>query len=114
MIATSRPLRSIDHRRDLNESDSSPYIIDFFAGRDRLLAEIDQTTKQFEIERRERSAELFDPLEDWLYSLISAAGLVSVILAILCMAQFRTPGTRLTEQQPVSHTESFYNNPKSR
>jgi hypothetical protein len=116
MIATSRHLRSIDHRADLNESpaDSSPYVIDFFAGRDRLLAEIDQATKQFEMERRERSAELFDPLEDWLYSLISAAALVSVILAILCMAQFRTPGTRLPEQQPISHTESFYNNVKSR
>ena len=57
--------------------------------------------------------ELFDPLEDWLYSLISAAALVSVILAILCMAEFRTPGTRLPEQQPISHTESFYNDAKA-
>jgi hypothetical protein len=124
MTATSRPLRSIDHRADLNEppADSSPYIIDFFAGRDRLFAETDQATKQFEIEQRVRTAaarskrrdELFDPLEDWLYSLISAAALVSVILAILCMAEFRTPGTRLPEEQPISHTESFYNDAKSR
>jgi hypothetical protein len=94
MTATSRPLRSIDHRADLNEppADSSPCTIDFFADRDRLVTDIDQATKQFEIElpvrtdaaRRERPAELFDPLEDWLYSLISAAALVSVIiLAIL-------------------------------
>ena len=124
MIATSRPLRSIDHCANLNElpADSSPCIIDFFAGRDRLLAETDQATIQFEIEqpvrttavRSERRNELFDPLEDWLYSLISAAALVSVILAILCMAKFRTPGTRLPEQQPISHTESFYNDAKSR
>jgi hypothetical protein len=94
MTATSGPLRSLDYRTDLNEppADSSPCIIDFFAGRDRLLAEIDQTTKQFEIEqpartaaaRHQRPSELFDPLEDWLNSLISAAALVSVmILAIL-------------------------------
>ena len=124
MTATSRPLRSVDHRADLNEppADSSPCIIDFFAGRDHLLAEIDQTTEQFEIEqpvrraaaRSERPNELFDPLEDWLYSLISAAALVSVILAILCMAEFRAPGTQLPEQQPISHTESFYNDVKSR
>ena len=58
MTATSRPLRSIDYRADLNEppADSSPYIIDFFAGRDRLLAETDQATKQFEIERLVRTA----------------------------------------------------------
>ena len=124
MTATSRPLRSFDHHPDLNEppADSSPYIIDFFAGRDRLLAEIDQATEEFEIEqpvrtaasRSERPDELFDPLEDWLYSLISAAALVSVILAILCMAEFRTPGTQLPKQQPISHTESFYNDAKSR
>ena len=102
-------------------ADSSPCIIDFFAGRDRLLAEIDQATEEFEIEqpvrtaasRSERPDELFDPLEDWLYSLISAAALVSVILAILCMAEFRMPGTRLPEQQPISHTESFYNDAKA-
>jgi len=124
MTATSRPLRSIDHRADLNKlpADSSPCIIDFFAGRDRLLAETDQATIQFEIEqpvrtataRSERPDELFDPLEDWLYSLTSAAALVSVILAILCMAKFRAPGIQLPEQQPISHTESFYNDAKSR
>ncbi len=124
MTATSRPLRSIDHRADLNEppADSSPCIIDFFAGRDLLLAEIDQTTKQFEIEQpvrtaaawRERSAELFDPLEDWLYSLISTAALVSVIiLSILSMAAFRMPRTRLPGQQPISHTESSPMTPKA-
>ena len=82
MTITSSPLQSSDHRAHLNESpaDSSPYIIDFFAGRDRLLAEIDQAT-------RKGAVELFDPLEDWLDSLISAAALVSVIIAILSMAE---------------------------
>ena len=109
MTVTSSPLQSSDHRADLNESpaDSSPCIIDFFAGRDRLLAEIDQAT-------RKRSVELFDPLEDWLNSLISAAALVSVIIAILSMAESRTPDRRPAEQQLISHTESFYNDAKSR
>jgi len=58
MTATSRPLRSIDHRANLNElpADSSPCIIDFFSGRDRLLAETDQATEQFEIEQPVRTA----------------------------------------------------------
>jgi hypothetical protein len=109
MTVTSSPLQSSDHRAHLNESpaDSSPYIIDFFAGRDRLLAEIDQAT-------RRRPVELFDPLEDWLSSLISAAALVSVIIAILSMAESRTPDRRLPAQQLISHTESFYNDAKSR
>jgi hypothetical protein len=115
MTASSTPLRSIDHRAELNEppADSSPCIIDFFAGRDRLLTEIGQTTKRFDVEqpvraagaRHGRSAELFDPLEDWLYSLISAAALVSVILAILCMAEFKLPRARLPGRQPISQTE---------
>ena len=110
MTVTSSPLQSSDHRAHLNESpaDSSPCIIDFFAGRDRLLAEIDQAT-------RRRPVELFDPLEDWLSSLISAAALVSLIIAILSMAESRTPDRRrLPEQEPISHTESFYNDAKSR
>ena len=58
MTATSRPLRSIDHRADLNEppADSSPCIIDFFAGRDRLIAETDRATKKFEFEQAVRTA----------------------------------------------------------
>lgn len=78
MTIASSSLQPSDHRAHLDESpaDSSPCDIDFFAGRDRLLAEIDQAT-------RKRSVELFDPLEDWLNSLISAAAVVSVILAIL-------------------------------
>ena len=107
MTITSSPLQPSDHCARLDESpaDSSPCIIDFFAGRDRLLAEIDPAT-------RKRPVELFDPLEDWLNSLISAAALVSVILAILCMAELKMPRTRLPVQQPISHTESFYNDGK--
>jgi hypothetical protein len=78
MTIASSPLAASDHCAHLDESpaDSSPWVIDFFAGRDHVLAEIDQTT-------RKRAVELFDPLEDWLNSLISAAALVCVILAIL-------------------------------
>jgi hypothetical protein len=94
MTASSEHLQSFDYRTVLNEppDDSSPCIIDLFAGRDCFSAEIDQTTKQFEIEqparpaaaRHQRPTELFDPLDDWLNSLISAVALISVmILAIL-------------------------------
>jgi hypothetical protein len=104
MTISSSSLQPSDHCTHLDESpaDSSPCIIDFFAGRDRLLAEIDQAT-------RKRPVELLDPLEDWLNSLISAAALVSVILAILCIAE---PRTRGPVQQPISQIESFCNDGK--
>jgi hypothetical protein len=116
MTATSSPLPTLDNNADLNQrpADSSPYIIDFFAGRDRLLEEIDNVKRSESRQQLghatspyERSVEFFDPLEDWLYSLISAAALVSVLMGILCMANFtmlQMPGPRPT---PNSHTESL-------
>lgn len=107
MTITSSSLPTLGSNADMNQplADSPACIIDFFAGRDRLLEKFDQI-KEPET-RQLRSVELFDPLEDWLYSLISAAALVSVVLGILCMASFampQLPGPRLERN---SHTESL-------
>src|SRR5215469_17556461 len=104
---TSSSLPTLDSNADLSQplADSPPCIIDFFAGRDRLLEEIDEIkgtqTQQL------RSVEFFDPLEDWLYSLISAAALVSVLLGILCMASFAMPQMRGPKPERNSNTESL-------
>ena len=116
MTITSSPLQPSDHCARLDESpaDSSPCIIDFFAGRDRLLDEMDNVKRSESRSQSrhatspyERSVEFFDPLEDWLYSLISAAALVSVLLGILCMANFTIPQTPEPRPTPNSHTESL-------
>ena len=116
MTATSNPLPSLDNNADLNQlpADSPPYIIDFFAGRDRLLDEMDNVKRSESRSQSrhatspyERSVEFFDPLEDWLYSLISAAALVSVLLGILCMANFTMPQMPEPRPTPNSHTESL-------
>ena len=116
MTATSSPLPTLDNIADLNQlpADSSPYIIDFFADRDRLLEEIDNVRRsesrpqlRHATSPYERSVEFFDPLEDWLYSLISAAALVSVLLGILCMANFTMPQMPGPRPTPNSHTESL-------
>jgi hypothetical protein len=116
MTATSNPLPSLDNNADLNQlpADSPPYIIDFFAGRDRVLEENDNVKRsesrpqsRHATSLYERPAEFFDPLEDWLYSLISAAALVSVLLGILCMANFTIPQTPEPRPTPNSHTESL-------
>jgi hypothetical protein len=87
MTFVSSPSPTLDNNSNLNQppADAPPYMIDFFAGRDRLLEEIDNR-KRSETKHQLRrapfpcklSVELFDPLEDWLCSLISAAVLVSV------------------------------------
>jgi hypothetical protein len=117
MRATSGPLPTLDDNADLNQlpADSPPYIIDFFTGRDRLLEEIDNIKRSESRQQQfrhaaspyDRSVELFDPLEDWLYSLISAAALVSVLLGILCMANLTTPQMQGPRPTPGSHTESL-------
>jgi hypothetical protein len=100
----SSPVQSINHRADVNEppAASSRCVIDFATGRDRLLPEIEESTTQFEIEQelrkvaaqRKSSAELFDRVEDWLYWLISAAALVSLLFGILCLSDFTMPRTQ--------------------
>jgi hypothetical protein len=114
MTFVSSPSPTLDNNSNLNQppADAPPYMIDFFAGRDRLLEEIDNR-KRSETKHQLRrapfpcklSVELFDPLEDWLCSLISAAVLVSVLLGILSMPDFPMPRTHVPRPEPNSYTE---------
>jgi hypothetical protein len=68
-----------------------PYIVDFVPECDRF--EKEQSSSRFEIEKeirkaaaqRRRSVQLYDPLEDWLYSLIPAAAIIALLLGVLGM-----------------------------
>jgi len=103
MTFVSSPSPTLDNNSNLNQppADAPPYMIDFFAGRDRLLEEIDNRKRS----ETKHSVELFDPLEDWLYSLISAAALVSVLLGILSMPDFPMPRTHVPRPEPNPYIE---------
>jgi len=98
MTVTSSPARPRYHQT--GEPISSPDAIDFFTERDRLLAEIDKFNGQLEIDQEvrkgthRRSTTLFERLEDWLYSLLSAAALVSLLWGILGLADFPVTSTQ--------------------
>jgi hypothetical protein len=100
MTATSSPARPLYHH--MGEPISSPDVIDFFTERDRLVAEIDLRVRKSPA-LRSHATTLFDRLEDCLYSLISAAALVSVLWGILSLADFTTPRTHRagTEQSEI-------------
>jgi hypothetical protein len=107
MTVTSSPARPRYHQT--GEPISSPDAIDFFTERDRLLAEIDKFNGQLEIDQEvrkgthRRSTTLFERLEDWLYSLLSAAALVSLLWGILGLADFPVTSTQRagTEQSDI-------------
>ena len=90
----------------------SSYVIDFIPARDRLRAEIDEFSRQLEIEQevrkaaaqRKRSIELYDPVEDWLYSLIPAAAIVALLVGVLGLLDSKTPGTQTTTDTKTSNT----------
>jgi hypothetical protein len=115
MTVTSRPAQSTNHRGELNEppAASSLCVIDFAAARDRLLPETDESIIQFEIKQelrrvaaqRKSSAELFDPVEDCLYWLISAAALVSLLLGILGLLDFTMPRTQSIDVKQSGRVE---------
>jgi hypothetical protein len=75
---------------------SSLCVTDFFSVRDRRVAQTEENIIQSEIEfeirraavRRANSVKLLDPLEHFVYSLISAAALASLLMGFVCMADF--------------------------
>ena len=102
MTATSIPARALYHH--MGEPAPSPDIIDFFEERNRLYKEIDKSTRRYKIEKKIRRANaldnhprsLFDRLEGLLYSLLSAAALVSVLWALAGLADFSSsPAQRI-------------------
>ena len=105
MTATSSPARPLYHH--MGEPASSD-LIDFFEERNRLYKEIDKSTRRYKIEKKIRRATAlenyprspFDRLEGLLYSLLSAAALVSILWALAGMADFSSsPAQRIGSSQ---------------
>jgi hypothetical protein len=79
----------------------SSSVIDSVPARDRWSEETDEVFRQLRIEqevrkaaaRRRRSIDLYDPLEDWLYSLVPAAAIVALLVGVLGLLDSHTPGT---------------------
>jgi hypothetical protein len=100
MTVTCKRPQPLDQDAYLKEmpTDSALCSIGLFAGRDRLVAEVAEATRQFEIEQevrnaaaqRRRSVRLNDPLEDAFYSLVSAAAVIALVVGVLCLQDFTT------------------------
>ena len=113
-MTTTSTLSSKVRPAHLHEAPTAPssYVIDFVAARDRLRTEIDEVSRQLEIEQevrkaaaqRKRSIELYDPVEDWLYSLIPAAAIVALLVGVLGLLDSKTPGTQTTTDTKTSNT----------
>ena len=106
MTGTSSPPRPRYHH--MGEPASSD-LIDFFEERNRLYKKIDKSTRRYKIEKKIRRAtalenhprSLLGRLEGLLYSLLSAAALVSILWALAGLADFSSPPT-----QPIGSTRS--------
>lgn len=106
MTATSHPAQPFLHH--MGEPVSSPEVLDFFEERNRLYKEIGESTRRYKIEKKIRRAtalehrprSLFDLLEGLLYSLLSAAALVSILWALAGLADFSTSPTQRTRGEP--------------
>jgi hypothetical protein len=83
---------------------ASSDLIDFFEERNRLYQEIDKSNGRYKIEKKMRRAttlekhprSLFDRLEGLLYSLLSAAALVSILWALAGLADFSSSPAQRT------------------
>ena len=106
MTATSSPARPL--YQHMGEPASSN-LVDFFEERNRLYKEIDKSTRRYKIEKKIRRVtalenhprSLLGRLEGLLYSLLSAAALVSILWALAGLADFSSPPT-----QPIGSTRS--------
>lgn len=94
---------------------SSPYVIEFFTAREQMLAErgsVETGSYKREIKtipfRREffLSRRISDPVEDSLYSLVSAAALASLLIWILSLPSVTATKTELSKPRAISHVES--------
>ena len=103
MTTTCRTLSPNVRPAHLHEAPITPSssAIDFVPGRDRWSEETDDVFRQLRIEqevrkaaaRRRRSIDLYDPLEDWLYSLVPAAAIVALLVGVLGLLDSHAPGT---------------------
>jgi hypothetical protein len=106
MTTTCRTISSNVRPAHLHEAPITPStsVIDFVPARDRWPEETDEVFRQLRIEQevskaaaqRRRSIYLYDPLEDWLYSLVPAAAIVALLVGVLGLLDSHTPGTETT------------------
>ncbi|HZC35315.1 MAG TPA: hypothetical protein VE242_06860 [Chthoniobacterales bacterium] len=110
-MTASRPLPSNVRPAHLLEAPATtlPRVIDFVPPGEPRRRQAGETIDQYEIEheirkaiaQRRRSIELYDPLEDWLYSLIPAAAVIALLVGVLGLLNSRTPSDQsATNQQP--------------
>jgi hypothetical protein len=112
-MTTTSTLSSKVRPAHLHEAPVTPssYVIDFIPARDGLRTEIDEVSRQLEIEQevrkaaaqRRRSTDLYDPFEDWLYSLVPAAAIVGLLIGVLGLLDSKTPGTQTTTDTKTSN-----------
>jgi hypothetical protein len=113
-MTTTCTLSSKVRPAHLHEAPITPssYVIDLIPARDRLRTEIDEVSRELEFEQevrkaaaqRRRSTELYDPFEDWLYSLVPAAAIVGLLVGVLGLLDSRTPGTQTPTDTKTSST----------
>ena len=106
MTTTCRTISSNVRPAHLHEAPITPStsVIDFVPARDRWPEETDEVFRQLRIEQevskaaaqRRRSIYLYDPLEDWLYSLVPAAAIVALLVGVLGLLDSHMPGTETT------------------
>jgi len=116
MTVTSNVPEPADRHDDLDElqTSSSPHVIEFFTARDQITTDshgsIELLGQRHELKsipfRQEFLHPLFDPMEEWLYSLISGAALVSLLIGILCLPSAKPTKTERSKPPLVSHADS--------
>ena len=114
MTTTYGNLSSNVRPAHLHEAPITPSgVIDFVPKHDRTRKETNETLRQLEIERevrraiaqRRRSADLYDPLEDWLISLVPAAAIVALLLGVLGLLDSQTPGPQTGVEKKTATIE---------
>jgi hypothetical protein len=118
MTVTSGATQPTDRHSDLNETrtSSSPFLIEFFSAREQMQHDSNWSADPFAYRReleeihfsRDHSRPFSDPLEDWLYSLIAGAALVSLLVGILCLPSFTDTKTKDVKPQRDSGAESSF------
>jgi hypothetical protein len=115
MTTTCRTLSPNVRPAHLHEAPITPSsgVIDFVPARDRWSEETDEVFRQLRIEqevrkaaaRRRRSIDLYDPLEDWLYSLVPAAAIVALLVGVLGLLDSHAPGTETNVSKKATTIE---------
>lgn len=113
MTTTCRALSSNVRPAHLHEAPGAgapSRVTDFLPARDRWQQETDEASKLVQIEHevrkaaalRKSSIDLYDPLEDWLYSLIPAAAIVALLIGVLGLLDSQNPPAQTTRTAVVT------------